>query len=143
MEDLKIRSNAVSILVGLALILCMPWNLCKAQQGKLPTESHMVHPNGRFDSWGFSGFGGGGAMFCPAVSPFNVNFAFVACDMTGSFVTYNGGASWRMFNLRNHVNYFVFDPVDSNIVYANAVGLFKSGDRGVTWDLIYPAPKEV
>ena len=29
-------------------------------------------------------------MFSPAISPHNPNYAFVACDMTGSFVTYDG-----------------------------------------------------
>ena len=66
------------------------------------------NPNDRNDAWGYAGYGGGGAMFYPAVSPFNPEFAFVACDMTGSFVTYNGGGSWRMFNLRGPVHYFVF-----------------------------------
>src|SRR5450759_3036216 len=61
------------------------------------------NPNGRNDTWGFAGYGGGGAMFNPAVSPHDPNYAFVACDMTGSFVTYNGGQSWRMFSLRGPV----------------------------------------
>ena len=99
--------------------------------------------NGRNDAWGFSGYGGGGAMFNPAVSPHNENYAYVACDMTGSFVTYNGGVSWRMFSLRGPVEYFVFDPVDSNTVYANSIALFRSKDRGNTWDIVYPGPAEI
>jgi photosystem II stability/assembly factor-like uncharacterized protein len=101
------------------------------------------NPNGRNDTWGFAGYGGGGAMFNPAVSPHNADYAFVACDMTGSFVTYNGGVSWRMFSLRGPVKYFVFDPVDSNIVYANSIALFKSTDRGNTWNILYPGPSEI
>ncbi len=101
------------------------------------------NPNGRNDSWGVTGYGGGGAMFNPAVSPHNSDFAFVACDMTGSFVTYNGGLLWRMFSLRGPVEYFVFDPVDSNIVYANSIALFRSTDRGNTWDIVYPGPAEI
>src|SRR5687768_3222635 len=91
------------------------------------------NPNGRNDSWGFVGYGGGGAMFYPAVSPHDSDYAMVACDMTGNFVTTNGGESWRMFNLRGPVNYFVFDPLDSNTIYANSIALFKSTDRGNTW----------
>lgn len=101
------------------------------------------NPNGRNDQWGFAGFGGGGAMFHPAISPHNPGRALVACDMTGSFATYDGGESWRMFNLKGPVDYFVFDPVDSNTVYANSIGLYKSTDRGNTWSLFYPAPSEV
>ena len=101
------------------------------------------NPNGRNDTWGFTGYGGGGAMFNPAVSPHNPDYAYVACDMTGSFVTLNGGKSWRMFSLNGPVRYFVFDPADSNIVYANSIALFKSTDHGNTWNLLYPTPGEV
>src|SRR6185436_14682832 len=68
---------------------------------------------------------------------------FVACDMTGSFVTYNGGESWRMFNLRGPVDFFVFDPLDSNTVYANSVALFRSTDKGVTWNVLYPSAADI
>jgi len=101
------------------------------------------NPNGRNDNWGFAGYGGGGAMFYPAVSPHDPDYAYVACDMTGSFVTHNGGESWRMFSLRGPVKYFVFDPVDSNVIYANSIALFKSADRGSTWNIIYPVPGEI
>src|SRR5687767_8178720 len=66
------------------------------------------NPNGRNDSWGFVGYGGGGAMFYPKISPHDPDSVLVACDMTGSFITRNGGGSWRMFNLRGPVEYFVF-----------------------------------
>ena len=102
-----------------------------------------INPNGRFDEWGYTGAGGGGAMFNPAVNPHNDQMAFVSCDMTGSFVTYNGGESWRMFNLYSPVDFYVFDPVDPDVVYANSVALFKSTDRGATWSLFYPAPSEI
>ena len=82
-------------------------------------------------------------MFYPVVSPHNPDYALVACDMTGAFVTKNGGESWRMFNLRGPVDYFVFDPLDSNTVYANSIALFKSADRGNTWSVFYPQPSEI
>jgi photosystem II stability/assembly factor-like uncharacterized protein len=94
-------------------------------------------------SWRRVGYGGGGAMFYPAVSPHNPNDAFVSCDMGGAYATYDGGASWRMFNLRSPVHYYVFDPVDSNVVYANSVALFKSNDRGLSWSVLYPSPADI
>lgn len=103
----------------------------------------IIHYNGRNDEWGMIGYGGGGAMFYPTVSPHNSDYAFVSCDMTGAFVTYNGGKSWRMFNLRSPVDFYVFDPLDSNTVYANSVALFKSNDRGNTWSVLYPLPTEI
>lgn len=106
-----------------------------------------VNPNGRNDAWGFIGFGGGGATFFPAVSPHNPNVAFVSCDMTGSFSTKNGGASWRMFTLHGVIHSYVFDPIDSMVVYAlvgnHSGGLYKSADAGNTWRLLYPEPEDV
>jgi photosystem II stability/assembly factor-like uncharacterized protein len=103
----------------------------------------LSNPNGRNDAWGFAGYGGGGAMFWPAVSPHDPDYAYVACDMTGSFVTYNGGESWRMFSLLGPVKYFVLDPVDPDVVYAKSIALFKSTDRGNTWNIVYPVPSEI
>jgi len=115
-------------------------NGCNSPENSSGTDKN---PNGRNDSWGFAGYGGGGAMFWPSISPHDPDYVYVACDMTGSFVTYNGGESWRMFNLRGPVRYFVFDPVDPNVVYANSIALFKSTDRGKTWNIVYPVPDEI
>ena len=49
------------------------------------------------------GPGGGGAMFHATISPHNLNEVLVACDMTGSYITHDGGKSWRMINLRGPV----------------------------------------
>jgi photosystem II stability/assembly factor-like uncharacterized protein len=89
------------------------------------------------------GPGGGGAMFHPTISPHDTNTALIACDMTGSFVTHDGGKSWRMFNLRGVVDFFAFDPKDPKTMYANATGLWRSTDGGEHWNLVYPAPSSV
>ena len=93
--------------------------------------------------WKAIGIGGGGSMFSPAISPHDPNMAFATCDMTGSMVTYDGGESWRMFSLSHQVRFFVFDPIDPNVVYANSFALFKSADKGQTWKLFYPDPADV
>ncbi len=89
------------------------------------------------------GPGGGGAMFNPTISPHDPNTALVSCDMTGSYITHDGGRSWRMFNLRGVVNFFVFDPLDAKTMYAHATGLWRSTDGGERWDLVYPSPSAV
>ena len=89
------------------------------------------------------GPGGGGAMFNPTISPHDANTVLVSCDMTGSYITHDGGRTWRMFNLRGVVNFFVFDPLDPKTIYAHATGLWRSTDGGERWDLVYPSPSAV
>jgi hypothetical protein len=89
------------------------------------------------------GPGGGGAMFNPTISPHDINTVLISCDMTGSYVTHDGGRSWRMFNLRGVVDFFVFDPLDAKTMYAHATGLWRSTDGGENWNLVYPSPSAV
>ncbi|PYV14095.1 MAG: hypothetical protein DMG21_19265 [Acidobacteria bacterium] len=97
----------------------------------------------RFDAWRILGPGGGGAQFHPTVSPHDPNLVLVACDMTGAYISENGGASWRMFDLRSPVRSFAFDPLDPNVIYANTHVLWRSADRGRTWSLVFPSPDSV
>ena len=89
------------------------------------------------------GPGGGGAMFHPTVSPHDPREMLVACDMTGSYISHDGGHSWRMFNLRSPVRFFAFDPIDSRTIYAGTEALWRSRDDGATWNLVWPRPSTV
>lgn len=89
------------------------------------------------------GPGGGGAMFNPTISPHDANTVLVSCDMTGAYITHDGGQSWRMFNLRGRVRFFVFDPLDPKVIYAQATGLWRSNDAGESWKLVYPKPSSI
>src|SRR5882762_11137876 len=84
------------------------------------------------------GPGGGGAMFHPTISPHDPKTVLISCDMTGSYISHDGGDTWRMFSLRGVVRFFVFDPQDPKVLYAQADGLWRSRDRGDTWNLVYP-----
>src|ERR1035437_8551359 len=92
------------------------------------------------ERWHIIGPGGGGSLFHPTVSPHDHRTALVACDMTGAYITHDGGATWRIFNLGEPVQFFVFDPLDANAIYANAGagGVFRSGDAGATWQRYFP-----
>ena len=98
---------------------------------------------GRLDAWQVIGPGGGGAQFNPTVSPVDPNLVLVNCDMTGTYISTDGGNSWRMFNLRGVARFIVLDPVDSNIIYVATEGLYRSQDKGRTWELVYPRPDDV
>jgi len=89
------------------------------------------------------GPGGGGAMFHPMISPHDPNTALVACDMSGGYVTHDGGKSWRMFNLRGVINFFAFDPVNSKTLYAGTRALWRSTDDGETWNLVWPKAESI
>ena len=89
------------------------------------------------------GPGGGGAMFNPTISPHDANTVLVSCDMSGSYITHDGGRTWRMFNLRGVVDFFAFDPRDPKTMYAHATGLWRSVDDGESWNLVSPSPASV
>jgi photosystem II stability/assembly factor-like uncharacterized protein len=103
------------------------------------------------NEWNIIGPGAGGGVFIPTISPFDTNLVFSKGDMTGNFVTYDGGKSWKLFNLMSVTQDFEFDPVDSDVVYAASRGylydedrgsgltmLYRSENRGKTWKVIFP-----
>lgn len=89
------------------------------------------------------GPGGGGAMFHPTISPHDPQTVLVNCDMTGAYISHDGGVSWRMFNLRGTVRFFAFDPVQSKTIYAGVNGLWRSTDGGESWKLVWPKPAKI
>ena len=103
----------------------------------------LPNPAPRSTHWEVIGPGGGGALFSPVVSPHDPNRVAVACDMTGAYLSVNGGASWSMVNLHARVRFFAFDPNRPDTLYAKSIGLWRSRDGGRTWDLIYPDPARV
>ena len=98
---------------------------------------------GKKTGWNILGPGGGGGQFIPTISPHDPDTMLVACDMTGSYITRDGGGTWRQFNLRSRVDSFAFDPVCPGRIYAGSTGLYRSSDWGEKWKLIYPDPASV
>src|SRR5690348_5122006 len=97
-------------------------------------------PAPRADAWKVIGPGGAGGMFLPTISPHDPNIVLEHCDMTGAYISLDGGMSWRMFNLRGVVSAFAFDPRDPTIIYAGNHALWKSTDTGKTWRMMLPDP---
>src|SRR5207248_10688153 len=89
------------------------------------------------------GPGGGGATFHPSVSPHDPQTVLVSCDMTGSYITHDAGKSWRMFNLRGVVEFFVSDPLDRKVMYAQSHALWRRWDEAEPWRSVYPARSAV
>src|SRR4051812_15290597 len=93
--------------------------------------------------WTVIGPGGGGAEFHPTISPHDQNRALVSCDMTGAYLTEDGGASWRMINFGTTVRFFVFEEQRPKVVYAQTSRLWRSDDGGRSWAVIYPPDAKV
>src|ERR1019366_866160 len=91
-------------------------------------------------SWKIIGPGGGGTTYCPTISPHDSRIAVEASDMTGDYVTKDDGLSWHMFNLREGISAFAFDPVDPRTIYAVNAALWRSSDLGQTWKMVFPNP---
>jgi photosystem II stability/assembly factor-like uncharacterized protein len=94
----------------------------------------------RLDKWQVLGMGGGGTMILPTISPHKPSIMVEGCDMTGCYLTMDGGRSYRMFNLRTRVRAFGFDPQNASVIYVANVGLWRSEDTGETWRLVFPDP---
>ena len=76
----------------------------------------------------------GGAMFAIAIDPTDKQNIFSSGDMGVVYHTINGGNSWNivpgMYNIRS----IVFDPNNSNILWAvGETGVYKSIDKGEHW----------
>jgi hypothetical protein len=126
--------SVVRPLITLACLLLFPARHASAQR-------LFNYSAARSEAWRVLGPGGGGAQFYPAVSPHDTNLVLVACDITGAYISKDGGKSWRMFNLRSPIRYFVFDPIDPQVIYAGAESLWRSADGGNTWNLVFPPPR--
>ena len=95
----------------------------------------------RLSRWQIVGPGGGGTMIAPTISPRDSKLVFVHCDMTGGYISEDGGSSWRMFNLRGNVTMVALDPNHGDVVYAGSnTALWRSEDRGKSWSMIFPDP---
>ncbi|MGH9885506.1 MAG: hypothetical protein ACREBE_08255, partial [bacterium] len=106
----------------------------------LAADPGVPGPAPRLDGWRVVGPGGGGTMRRPAVSPHDPKVVVEGCDMTGSYITRDGGASWRMFNLGWVVNAYAFDPSAPDVIYAAGSALWRSDDGGRGWAMVFPDP---
>src|SRR2546423_874261 len=54
-----------------------------------------IHADSRPGNFRIIGPGGGGAMFHPTISPHDPNTILVGCDMTGAYISHDGGQTWE------------------------------------------------
>ncbi len=98
-------------------------------------------------AWEPTGLSGGGAIFCPAVSPVDPDSMMVNCDMSGAYISRDGGRTWEMIHctqLRGNTRCRpAFHPKDRKVIYAASGywGRLKvTRDGGKTWNFIGDLP---
>src|SRR3989339_541870 len=79
------------------LYLCLSLAACSSKPAPIQ-DADSAAPE-QAPAWRNLGPGGGGAVYGSTVNPHDPLNVFVRCDMTGSYVTLDGGESWRNFNL--------------------------------------------
>jgi len=99
-------------------------------------------------TWESLGLSGGGGMFSPAISPIDPDLMMLSCDMSGAYISEDGGRHWRMIhhlqlqgNTRCRPG---FHPQDRNTIYMSdgRSGKLKvTHDRGVHWTAIGDLPE--
>lgn len=101
--------------------------------------------------WTPTGISGGGAMFSPVISPLDSKKMFIPCDMSGGYVTENGGESWQMIHHSELIPGIRFQgayhPATPDTLYA-ASGwdgnvLKVSKDGGKTWKFHAKLPQNL
>ena len=88
--------------------------------------------------WEPLGLSGGGGMFSPAISPADSDLMMINCDMSGAYLSRDGGRNWRMIHqaqLRSDTGCQpTFHPTDTNIIFASSGGQLRvSHDCGWTF----------
>ncbi|MFC1582042.1 hypothetical protein ACFL4W_00750 [Planctomycetota bacterium] len=108
----------------------------------LKTEIESVAKRAQEVPWTPRGLSGGGGMYCPGISPANPELMMINCDMSGAYISENGGRDWRMINCNEHRTstrcYPAFHPTEADTIYA-ATGrrINVSKDRGRTWEQLF------
>lgn len=95
------------------------------------------------NQWEKVGPGGGGAVFIPTFSYSSKNRFLLRCDMTGSYLSRDGGNSYQQIDLPGGASSFAWDPVNPDVVYIGSACLSRSSDGGKTWERIFPPADEV
>ncbi len=101
---------------------------------------------GQITQFSNRGMGGGGALFSPAISPFNHNQIWMSCDMTELFNSADGGESWTFYDFREFTAFqqskvnFTSNP---KILYALRLSFrdgvthpVKSTNAGINWQTL-------
>lgn len=89
------------------------------------------------------GIGGCCALFYPKISTLDEKLLMVTSDMGGLYVSHDKGKSFIKNNLNGRVYASCFDYADENVIYAGGSGIYKSTNKGASFDLIFPKKEDI
>lgn len=130
----KLKKIFIILILIFLLAPCVP-NFAVNQEVSEETSSKLTETH--------IGIGGGGALFVPAISPFDEKLIMVAADMGGLYISSDAGSNWDRKNLHGTVMSTCFDPNRENVLYAGGSGLYRSTDRGENFELIFPNEDDI
>ncbi|MCX7806916.1 MAG: hypothetical protein N3A38_17280, partial [Planctomycetota bacterium] len=58
----------------------------------------------KVSGWEPVGLSGGGAMFVPVISRADPDLMMINCDMSGSYISGDGGRTWKMIHWRQRMS---------------------------------------
>jgi photosystem II stability/assembly factor-like uncharacterized protein len=135
--EISVKPSFLRRLTNIACVLLLLFSVigCESTDNQSKEEGSL--------NWTKLGPGGGGSTFIPTFSYNSANDFLLRCDMTGSYLTKDGGTSYNQINLENGASTYAYDPNDENTVYIGATFLNKSTDGGKTWKQLFPLPEEI
>ncbi|NOY82791.1 MAG: hypothetical protein GXP31_17470 [Kiritimatiellaeota bacterium] len=89
------------------------------------------------------GIGGAGGMFVPSISPYDSDFMMVACDMSGSYRSVDGGTTWELIHyMQMNRNAHSARPAyfRDRVFWNRGAELRVSRDRARTWRKVRAQP---
>ena len=136
---MKKTDRKILIIFVLAVYSCWSIAVILALQSCSPG----IQPKAIGAQWEKIGPGGGGSTFIPTFSYQSTDKFLVRCDMTGSYLTSNGGSTYEQINFAGGASCYAFDPNDPAIIYVGSSTLNRSTDNGKSWEQIFPPKKEI
>lgn len=130
---MDIKNDAFALIIGLFIsqpLICQPY----------PSENRQQTNTA---AWKKLGPGGGGSTFIPTFSYHTPERFLVRCDMTGSYLTTDGGKAYAQVNFANGAGAYAYDPHSPGTIYVGSADLNRSTDGGKTWTRIFPGDDEI
>lgn len=126
------RINVTGSCIAFIFFICSNTSLCQENKSdSLKTTWEKIGP------------GGGGATFLPTFSYHTPDRFIIRCDMTGSYLTNNGGQFYKQLNFDNGAASYAFDEHNEQSIYVGSSVLNHSADGGKTWEQVFPKPSEI